>query len=734
MQMRHNWLPIFALLCSVSIALAQATSSVTGTVFDPTGAVIPGARIELVNAANQSKRITTSNSDGRYSLPQVAPGTYDVRASSPGFRSILIGNVQLLVNQPATLDVTFTKVGDNTEAVTVTAEATQVNTTDASLGNALGNRPIEELPLEARNVAGLLTLQAGVTYIGNREDLSTDKRNGSVAGGRSDQANVTLDGVDVNDQQNGYAFDSVLRNTLDSVQEFRVTTINPTADLGRSSGAQISLITKSGTNRYHGSLYEYHRNTVTTANEYFNNAIPAAENNPEGGAPRPKLIRNIFGVSFGGPIVKNRLFYFANYEGRRDAREESVVRTVPSETLRKGIVKYQNTSGGVSSLSPTDIQRMIDPLGIGPSEAMLQAFNAYPMPNSDEVGDNLNTRGFRFSAPIHGKYDTYIARLDAYLDSASKHSVFIRGNLQNDHTNTAPQFPGQPPASVELNNSKGLAVGYNVVFSPSLIGSTRYGFTRQGLESTGSLSTAFLGFRGISYPFSTTPGLAQAVPLHQISHDMTWVKGRHSVRFGAVARIIRNQRKDYQNSYSYGFFNGSWLYGTGTELRGPLPDLAESFNSAYTDIMTSALGLVTEVDAKYNYDLDGNPLAQGRPQYRVYAGEEYEFYVQDTWNVTRGLTLTGGLRWSLSPPVHEQQGYQTTVLPNLYDWLVSRGNLANQGLSQADAGMVQFVRADSPQGQAVVSVPQEELFPSPSHRLLTAGERRMAEETLRRAR
>jgi hypothetical protein len=206
-------------------------------------------------------------------------------------------------------------------------------------GKCLGENQIKGLPLEGRNVPDLLTLQAGVTYTGNRSDVDrdVDTRSGAVNGARSDQSNITLDGVDVNDQVNGSAFTSVLPVTLDSVQEFRVTTTNSNADQGRSSGAQVSLVTKGGTNNFHGSLYEYHRNTATSANDYF---VKVAE--LQSGEPNvpPKLIRNIFGGSLGGPIWKDRLFFFVNYEGSRQREESSVLRIVPSDKLRQGIMQY----------------------------------------------------------------------------------------------------------------------------------------------------------------------------------------------------------------------------------------------------------------------------------------------------------------------------------------------------------------------------------------------------------
>jgi hypothetical protein len=295
---------VLLFVLSLAIGQAQSTSSLTGVVTDPSGAVVPSAEIVAINSETNARRTATSDSQGRYSLPQMQPSTYQVTAHAPSFSEVVVHDVHLLVNTPSTVDIHF-EVGTVQQTVAVSAETAQVNTQDATIGNAIGTRPITELPFDARNVVGLLSIQPGVTYFG---DPSTrdDYRSGAVNGGKSDQGNVTLDGVDVNDQQYRSAFTSVLRATLDSVQEFRTTTTNGGADAGRSSGAQVALITKSGTNALHGSLYEYTRNTLTSANSFFNN---------EDGVPRQTLIRNVFGGSVGGPIKKNRAFYFLNYEG-----------------------------------------------------------------------------------------------------------------------------------------------------------------------------------------------------------------------------------------------------------------------------------------------------------------------------------------------------------------------------------------------------------------------------------
>ncbi len=308
----------------------------------------------------------------------------------------------------------------------VNAQAVTLNTSDASLGNAFNESQVKDLPLEGRNVPDLLSLQPGVAYTNNRPDVpSWDTRNGAVNGSRSDQANVTVDGVAVN-AEGGQAFTSVLPVTLDSVQEFRVTTTNYNADEGSSSGAQVAMVTKSGTNNFHGSAYEYNRNTATSANDYFvksgqiqtclDNGTPLGDKSCN---TAPKLIRNIFGGSLGGPIKKDRLYFFLNYEGTRRAEATSETVQVPTNSLKDGIIQYPCVDGtqcpggmvaglsgqsytvspGNYALSPTQIQGM-DPLGLGVNSAALAYLKTYPTANCSNTGDGLNYGCFNWSAPI----------------------------------------------------------------------------------------------------------------------------------------------------------------------------------------------------------------------------------------------------------------------------------------------------------------------------------------------
>jgi len=641
--MKRFTLLLIVLLALLPAAWGQATTQISGLVTDASGAVIPNASLDLENTDTGVKRSTTSDSMGAYAFLQVIPGPYKMTVKANGFRTATVSDLRLLVNNPVTSNVKL-EVGQISEVVSVTAETEQLNTVDASIGNAIGNKPIVQLPLNARNIVGLLALQPGVVYT---KDDDTDSRNGAVNGGKSDQANVTLDGVDVNDQMDRNAFTSVLRMTPDSVQEFRVTTLNANADSGRSSGAQVVLVTKGGTNELHGSLYWYHRNTATTANDFFLNSSLAPD--ASGKAPRPKLIRNIYGASAGGPIIKNRLFLFGNWEGRRDAKDGSAVRTVPSMDMRQGIVHYVRKDGSMATILPAEIAGTLDPRGV--NAAALKLMQSYPVPNDVTVGDGMNFVGYRFTAPTPLRWNTYIARADYVLDSSNKHTLFVRGNLQNDNEPGLPQFPGMPANSVTLRNNKGIATGITSVFRPNLISNFRYGLTRQGMDNTGIANSSIVSLRGMDMPVSTSyRGFTAIIPVHTFAEDMNWIKGSHNLQFGGIVRLNENQRTSLANSFSDAVANASWLVNSGSDLNAPWPDMATSQYTYFRYAMTDVMGLVTQGNAKYNYLVDGTVLSNGQPVKRDFKNKEFELYVMDTWKVSRSLTITAGLRWSLMPP------------------------------------------------------------------------------------
>lgn len=685
---------LLASLLSATLAWGQATTSLRGTVSDPSAAVVPGAKVTLVNTETGLSRATTTGPDGTYQLLQIPPGTYRLEVEASGFRKHVEGNAKLLVNTPATLNVRM-EVGRQTEVVSVTSEAPLLNTTDASLGAAIGENQVKQLPLEARDVAGLYSLQPGVVFLGNRADinLSVDTRSGAVNGAHSDQSNISIDGIDANDQSFGYAFTTVLRMNPDAMQEFRVTTTNYNADQGRSSGAQVSIVTKNGTNSLHGSLYEYHRNTATSANDWF---IKRAELASGQKNQAPKLIRNIFGGSLGGPIKRDRAFYFFNFDGRRDRQEESAVRVVPTGTLRQGVVRYQDVNGGVTALSAADLAGM-DPLGLGPNPVMLNFFQSYPEPNDTSVGDGLNYSGYRFPAPVQRRLDGYVARIDLKLDENGKHNLFWRGAAQPyDLDRGAPYFPGGATLHTNEDFSKGFALGYTSVPRPTLVNNFRWGLTRQSHADLGSSSQPWIYFRGLELGDAhqgVTRSHSFTLPVNNLVDDLSWVKGRHSFSFGTNVRFIRNARLSLENSFSDGVTNASWtpaagIANTGTDMDPVLygfPGVDPAFNNAYDYPLIALLGSVTEVDATYNYDRKGNLLAQGVPIRRHFGVDEYELYFQDAFRIKPNLTLTYGLRYELLSPPWETTGLQVGPSFDMGQWFEQRGIHMRKGIpSNAD--------------------------------------------------
>lgn len=696
-----------ALLFTWSFGLTgQSVTSLNGVVTDPTGAAIPGAAIGLVEVNTGVQRETTSDGAGRYQISAVLPGLYKLSAKKDGFSDVSVQNLRLLVNTPATVNVQFEKVGTVATTVEVSAEAAQLNTVDATLGNTFGTKPILQLPFEGRNVAKILSLQAGVSWVGDTDSVnggvsvSTD-RGGVVNGGRSDQSNLTLDGIDNNNQQTRQAFSGVLRVTLDSVQEFRVTTTNANADASRGSGAQVSLVTKSGTNNLHGSAYHYLRNKALNANSFFNNQI---------GLKTPKLNRNIFGASLGGPIKKNKLFLFGNYEGRRDVREDSVLRTVPTETIRNGVASFVSQAGNVVQVPAQELASRLN-YAPGANQAALDLFRSYPAANDFTAGDGLNSAGFRFNAPKKDKFDTYVARLD--FVATDKHNLFVRGQLQDDIERGTPQFPGLAPNFEDLTNSKGLAIGWNGVWSNNLVSSTRWGITRQSFLSAGIGQYSLARFSRL---YSDRLGLDRSsrviTPVNNLTHDFTYFKGAHTMQFGGSYRRYTIDRLNYGNSYNTVLSNSSWMTNSGQILSAPWVGtaadpastrIAAGSRTQFNDAVASIFGLVTQVTSNYNYLPSGSGLSAlptGAPAPRKFRGEESEIYFQDSWRLRRGITLTAGARYQYWPAVYEAQGAQTSPNIPLSEWFDRRVANASAGVAgQTGLPLISYNLASSSAGR-----------------------------------
>ena len=544
-SLRLSLLSLAVLLLVPIAGTAQtAVTSLHGTITDQSGAVVSGAHVTITDPDTGFKAERITDARGNYGFEQVTPGKYTILVESAGFASKKQVGVELLVNQPTTANFPLSIGVAASQTVEVVETATTLNTSDATVGTPFDTAQIQSLPFEGNDVLDLLSLQAGVLFLGDQtqQQQDTDSRSGAVDGARSDQSNVTLDGLDDNDQNKGYAFSGVLRSTRDSVEEFRVVTTNANADSGRSSGAQVSLVTRSGSNRYHGSVYEYYRPTNAVANDWFNKQ---AEIGSGGSNTPPKFLRNTFGGSFGAPLKKDKLFYFVAYEGQRTAEDLQVTQEVPMAGFRAGNLTYVNSAGNSTTLTPAQIASMDPncsadgscPLGPGVNPAVESYYAQLPTPNGTQLTDGYNLASYTFASPNPINFNTLIAKLDYNL--GDKHRLFVRANLQDDHTSGPFSFPAPRRTIVSSTTQKELRPAMCGLSAIRIVNNLRYGLVRQGYANRGITNGPYVTFQNIA-SLTGTGFTSQivSVPTHNFADDLTWVKGKHTLQFGGNYRLV----------------------------------------------------------------------------------------------------------------------------------------------------------------------------------------------------
>ena len=684
------------LIGSAAISFSQnANTSLHGVIKDSSGALVPKAAVTLSDADNGHSFQTTSSAAGEYIFSQLPPAKYVITVSAPGFGEQR-KSAELLVNQPATIDFTVA-IKSNEVVVNVSAEAQTLNTTDASLGNSMDNTLIQALPSEGRNIPDLLSLQPGVLSLGQNSgrpsnpSLQNDARSGAVNGGRSDQGNITVDGLDDNDQVNGFAFTGVLRETQDSIEEFRVTTGLANADQGRSSGAQVSMVTKSGTNKFHGAAYEYNRPTLTVSNDWFNKASQVGSGEPN--IP-PKLIRNNFGGALGGPIFKDKLFFFGNYEGQRQAENQIVSQIAPTASYQQGIITYEgDTSSGAvqtTTISASQLASLdsgctangVCPGGPGNNPNVLSYLNQFPAANGTSLGDGLNTGSFTFASPNPVTLNTSIARID--FTPGQNHRLFLRGNLQKDTTSGTEQFPGQGPSYTLIDNTKGIAAGETWTLTPNLVNDVRYGYIRQAFSNRGPGTGDYVDFRFMATLTAENRSTVVSVPVNNIVDNLSWNKGKHTMEFGGNWRLVHHNRGTDGNSYNSASSNPYWLGGNPPDPStvGGLPvdsGFANSYGIAYANLV----GTIPEVTTVENYNVTsattGSLLSDGAFINRHFKANEFEWYIQDSWRALPNLTVTFGLRHTILQTPYETHGQQVSPTVDTHAWFLQRNASALMG-------------------------------------------------------
>jgi Carboxypeptidase regulatory-like domain/TonB-dependent Receptor Plug Domain len=661
---------------AASPANAQDNSSVTGVVTDPSGAVVQGVSVTLANHSIGFSLTKLTNEIGVYEFLNVPPASdYSLTFSKTGFSGLSLSKIVLNVGTKETRDAQLS-VGSAQATVEVIADSAEtLNTIDATIGSNIDGSRIQDLPnIFVNNAATYLALAPGVVPT----DGSNSTTAGSVTGTRSDQTNITLDGLDVNDQRGGFAFTTTINTPLDSIQELKVTTTGDDATYGHSAGGQMELVTKSGTNRFHGQLFEYNRVTAYAANDYFNNLQ---------GIPNPGYILNQFGGDIGGPIIKDKLFFFFSYNGLRQTQPLQNFDTVPVPSFFQGELNYIGTNGPqpetASSAELTALDPCAQPGGIcpaqgpGPDQSLLSFMQnrgyagtaAVPAPNSSAVGDGLNTSGYFFDSPLRSTQNTFVARLDYQM--TTNHRWFARATWERGTGGiggVAEQvFPTDPdPSSSYVDHSRAWVFGETWTISPTMTNQASFGETDQvnafviNNKPTFPNSLSFFDsfFGGVlTNPYLGLNEQFPVVPVYQGRDTFTWVRGKHTFQFGGVISPTIFKSGNLTDTNSYGVGIGGDISGLSTAQR---PADFNGDSSEWDRLYALILGRYSNISSGYNYDLAGNPLPQGGVPIRDYHSTQYEAFAQDSWKMRSDLTLTYGVRWDFHKPLSEVNGYEAT--------------------------------------------------------------------------
>lgn len=651
-------------------AFGQGTTSrLTGTVVDASGATIAGATINLTNEATSISFTSQTGGSGAYAFDLIPAGTYKVSVEKTGFKKIVsTGNV-VQINQPATVNFTL-EVGDVSALVTVEATAEAVQTSSSgNIGSTIDQKTLESLPIvgtRGRNPLDLLNFQPGVVSGGNTGGAV------NVHGSRDRAFNFTLDGVDVNESSAGGSNFTPLRTNPDSLQEFQIVTSSFTAELGRSSGAQVTLVTRSGTNQLHGNAFEYYQTPRFNAKSYTSTI-----NN----LPKDQFVQHIFGGSVGGPIIKDKFFYFANLQLLRAYDTALVTRTVYTSTARAGLFRYvvgrANAPAGtgtaavdangaailpacsatVTTLCTNTYNIATNPAGITPDSTLLAAITAQPLPNNFTTGDGLNTAGFNFGSPQHEKQYDFVSKFDYSFNA--KNLIYVRyaqgeQNSIGDSANGGrPIFPNSPNLVNTYRDPKNLAVNYrwsptNRFINEFILGLNKFAFSFDTEKPDPSIPYTFLDIATANTNFVSN---ARRLQTWQYVDNVTLDYSPHIIKAGVNFRFGR-QIDDRSSVAGVGLEPGVSFSGAAGYTAFALPTAgATSINA--TDLtrlqntINNQLGRVGTVSQAFVSD-PNNPstFAPLGTRWNFTAKyPELDFYAQDNWRVRPNLVLDLGVRW-----------------------------------------------------------------------------------------
>lgn len=631
---------LFALVLSICmpapVSAQVVGATISGTVVDASGAKMAGADITITNVGTGITTTTTTKTEGVFGVPNLQPGNYEISVSAKGFSTLVRKGITLNVGQELILNLSL-QVGSVSEQVTVTAEAPTVNLANATIGGLVNQRTVEELPLNGRSWTDLAVLEPGVHQSENQPPITAGDRikrglgvEITISGSRPQQNNYMLDGVNINDYANAGP-GSVLGGNLgtDAVAEFAVLTTNYSAEYGRTSGGVITATTKSGTNQFHGSAYEFIRNRALDADSFIDNA---------NGNPKPPFRRNQFGASAGGPIQKDKTFIFGDYEGVRQALGITTVSNVPSPDARSGTISISNLPGStpVACVAPSPNPNNVCTVPVNSNIQKFFNTNLIPLPNLPvPTGSDLGQ--FFFTQMQNTAENFFIIRSDHTF--SAKDRIFATYQFDKASQSIPDQYQ-----SVLLHNPmfrQMVAIEENHVFSPSLLNSVRVGFNRDNVESPsgatpinsasadrtlGFIPDSTIGAIGIGGGFAGYPGGVDVnAPLKfhynsiQAYDNLFYTKGKHSMKFGFNVERIR-----------------------GNTFGADFPGGLINFNTLYDFLTNDAASL----------SADETGFVTGRGVRQTIFGA----YFQDDYHVRPNLTVNIGLRYEPASIITEEAG------------------------------------------------------------------------------
>jgi hypothetical protein len=594
-----------------------AGGTILGTISDPGGAVIANADVLIQDASTGSTRAVKTNSSGFYTVPNLVPGNYKLKVSAPGF-SASTAEVKLTVGAEQTVNIAL-KIGQENSVVDVTDQVSGVQLATSSLGDEVDGTAVRELPLNGRDWSQLATLQPGIDQVRNQSSIggvgSADVVRGargfgnqlSVSGTRPTQNNYRLDGISFNDYTNG-APGGVLGNLsgVDAIQEFSVLTTNYSAEYGKTSGGVINAITRSGTNKFHGDAYEFIRNSALDARNYFD------------GATVPPFRRNQFGAAIGGPIVKDKTFFFFNYEGLRQSLSSTQVDIVPSNNARQGILSTGNVT--------------VNP-AVAPFLQFWHAPNGAVLPGGDTANYSVVTKQV-------GSGNFYTARIDHQFSTKD----IFSGTFLLDKSQLSNPDPLNNETFYNSNSRPFLSLEETHIFSPQLTNSVRFGFSRNQaniLTSPGANPAATdpsLGsIPGKDAPFMSVPGIStffggiDGFPnftfgwnSFQAYDDAFLTRGTHSLKFGFAMERMQS------NNLFHFFDDGNFVF----------PSLS---------------AFLTNQPIVFSATIPSSATERGIRE-TLFGG-----YIQDDWRFRSNLTLNLGIRYEMTTIPTEAMGKQASL-------------------------------------------------------------------------